>query len=128
MPSFAPRIRVEVYVPIRYESSYQDLRAWLIEEFTHLRGGCTINENVGGYYLSRASKIINDRVSVVYSDFPMNWNKKSDRAEALTYCVGLKDFLLANLLEEEILISVYPVSHIGDSTKPTINLILVHNS
>jgi hypothetical protein len=128
LPSFAPKIRVEVYVPIRYESSYHDLLVWLIEEFTHLRGGCSVNENIGGYYLSRASKIIKDRVSVVYSDFPMNWNKKSDRAEALIYCAGLKDFLLANLFEEEILISVYPVFHIGESTKPKINLILVHNS
>ena len=128
MPSFAPKIRVEVYVPVRYESSYQDLLAWLIEEFTHLHGGCTVNENVGGYYLSRANKVINDRVSVVYSDFPMDWNKKSERAEALTYCAGLKNFLLANLFEEEILISVYPISHIGESTKPKTNLILVHNS
>ena len=128
MPSFAPKIRVEVYVPIRYESSYRELLAWLIEEFTQLRGGCTVNENVGGYYLSRANEVLDDRVSVVYSDFPMNWNKKSDRAEALTYCADLKDFLLANLFEEEILISVYPVSHIGESTKSKINLILVHNS
>jgi hypothetical protein len=128
LPSFAPKIRVEVYVPIRYESSYQDLLAWVIEEFTQLNGGCTVNENIGGYYLSRASKIIDDRVSVVYSDFPMNWNKKSDRAEALTYCAGLQEFLLANLFEEEILISVYPVSHIGESTKPKISLILIHNS
>ena len=128
MPSFAPKIRVEVYVPIRYQSSYRDLLAWLIEEFTQLRGGCTVNENIGGYYLSRANKIINDRVNVVYSDFPMNWNKKSDRVEALTYCAGLKAFLLANLFEEEILISVYPVLLIGESTKPKINLVLIHNS
>jgi len=48
----------------------------LIEEFTELRGGCTVNENVGGYYLSKAGEVIDDRVSVVYSDFPMNWNKE----------------------------------------------------
>jgi hypothetical protein len=128
LPSFAPKIRVEVYVPIRYESSYRDLLAWLIEEFTQLSGGCTVNENVGGYYLSRASKTIDDRVSVVYSDFPMNWNKKSDRAEAITYCAVLKDFLLANLFEEEVLISVYPVVHVGESTKTNIYLTLIHNS
>ena len=128
MPNLTPRIRVEVYIPIRYEPSYHKSLTWVIEEFTQLRGGCTVNENVGGYYLSRANEVIDDRVSVVYSDFPMNWNKKSDRAEALTYCAGLKDFLLANLFEEEILISIYPVSHIGESTKPKINLTLIHNS
>ena len=114
MPSFAPKIRVEVYVPIRYESSYPDLLAWLIEEFTQLRGGCTVNENVGGYYLSRANEVVDDRVSMVYSDFPMDWAKKADRAEVLNYCATLRDFLFENLWEEEIMISVYPVSHVRE--------------
>ena len=70
-------------VPIRYEPAYQDTLTWLIEEFTELRGGCTVNENVGGYYLSQSKEVIDDRVSVVYSDFPMNWNKQTDRNEAL---------------------------------------------
>ena len=76
MPSFAPKIRVEVYVPIRYEPAYQDTLSWLIDEFTELRGGCTVKENVGGYYLSQSNKVIDDRVSVVYSDFPMSWDKQ----------------------------------------------------
>jgi len=111
LPSFAPKIRVEVYVPIRYEPSYQDSLSWIIEEFTQLRGGCTVHENVGGYYLSRADEVIDDRVSVVYCDFPMNWGKKRDRDAVLTYCATLKDFLFKNLSEEEILIGAYPVSH-----------------
>lgn len=114
MPSFTPGIRVEVYVPIGYHRSYKDLLAWVIDEFTLLRGGCTVNENVGGYYLSRANEVINDRVSVVYSDFPMNWNRKVDRAEVLSYCASLKEFLFENLWEEEILIGAYPVSHLRD--------------
>ena len=78
MPSFEPRIRVEVYVPIRYETAYQDSLSWLIAEFTELRGGCTVNENVGGYYLSQTGEVIDDRVSIVYSDFPMNWNEHGE--------------------------------------------------
>jgi hypothetical protein len=31
-----------------------------------LRGGCTAIENTGGYYLSQANEIIDDRVSVVW--------------------------------------------------------------
>ena len=116
MRSFTPRIRVEVYVPLRYDHSYQNLLSWVIEEFTQLRGGCTVNENVGGYYLSRTNEVINDRVSVVYSDFPMNWYKKTDRVEVLGYCTTLKQFLFENLLEEEILIAAYPVSHLAGST------------
>ena len=112
MPSFAPRIRVEVYVPIRYEPAYQDTLTWLIEEFTELRGGCTVNENVGGYYLSQSNEVIDDRVSVVYSDFPMNWDKQPERTDVLNYCATLQTFLLENLWEEEILIGAYPVSHV----------------
>lgn len=111
MPTFAPKIRVEVYVPIRYEPAYQDTLTWLIEQFTELRGGCTVNENVGGYYLSQSGKVIDDRVSVVYSDFPMNWEEQSDQEEALDYCATLQSFLLENLWEKEILIAAYPVSH-----------------
>ena len=111
MPNFAPRIRVEVYVPIRYEAAYQDTLSWIIREFTELRGGCTVIEDAGGYYLSRQNEIIDDRVSVVYSDFPMDWNNLTARNEALSYCSGLETFLLENLWEEAILITAYPVSH-----------------
>ena len=105
---------MEVYVPIRYESSYGACLNWIIEEFTQLRGGCTVHENVRGNYLSRTSEVIPDRVSVIYSDFLMDWDRKADQMDVLSYCAGLKDFLFENLSEEEILISVYPVSHFRD--------------
>jgi hypothetical protein len=115
LSSFAPKIRVEVYVPIRYEPAYQETLTWLIEEFTELRGGCTVNENVGGYYLSQSNKVIDDRVSIVYSDFPMNWNLESEQSDVLDYCAKLQKFLLENLWEEEILIAAYPVVHMKQS-------------
>lgn len=113
MPNLTPRIRVEVYIPIRYETAYQESLTWVIAEFTELRGGCTVNENVGGYYRSQAGEVIDDRVNIVYSDFSLDWNKHHERAEVLNYCADLKRFLLDNLLEEEIFISAYPVSHVG---------------
>ncbi len=61
-----PRIRVEVYVPIRYEAAYQETLSWGIREFTELRGGCTVIENTGGYYLSQVDETIEDRMNVVY--------------------------------------------------------------
>lgn len=111
MPSFASRIRVEVYIPVRYEPAYQNTLSWLVREFTELRGGCTVIENVAGYYLSEQNEIIDDRVSVVYCDFPMNWNRRAERGEVLRYCAGLQGFLLDNLWEEAVLIAAYPVSH-----------------
>jgi hypothetical protein len=125
LANLTPRIRVEVYVPRRHEPIYGGCLSWIIEEFTQLRGGCTVHHNVGGYYLSRANEVINDRVSVVYSDFTMDWNNDSDQAEVLSYCATLKEFLYGNLLEEEILISAYPVSHLGN--KPS-SLRVIHNS
>jgi hypothetical protein len=112
LPSFAQRIRVEVYLPLRHEPAYKDTLSWLIEEFTQLRGGCTVNENVGGYFLAQSNQVIDDRVSVVYSDFAMNWDELLERAEALDYCATLQGFLLENLWEEEILIGAYAVSHV----------------
>ncbi len=111
MPKFAPKIRVEVYIPIRYETAYRETLSWVTQELTYLRGGCTILENVGGYYLANADEIINDRVNIVYSDFPMNWDKSNEREEVLDYCSGLQSFLLENLWEEAILIVASPVFH-----------------
>lgn len=84
--SLTPTIRVEVYVPIRYETSYQGSLSWVIEELTELYGGCTVNENVAGYYFSRSREIIDDRVNVVYSDLSLDWTKLAERAEAVTVC------------------------------------------
>lgn len=119
MSNLTPRIRVEVYFPQRHELVYRVCLSWIIEEFTQLRGGCTVHSNVGGYYLSRANEIIDDRISVVYSDFPLDWDSDSDQADVLTYCSTLKDFLFENLSEEEILISAYPVSHFRDKPMST---------
>ena len=71
-------------------------------------------ENTSGYYNSQTKQIVADRVNVVYSDFGLDWSESSDRTKVLEYCLTLKEFLLANLWEEEILISVYPVSHIRE--------------
>lgn len=111
MPNFAPRIRIEVYVSIRYEAAYQETLSWVIREFTELRGGCTVIEDTGGYYLSQSDETIEDRVNVVYSDFPMNWNDEADYVEVLEYCSQLQNFLLMNLWEEAVLITAQAVYH-----------------
>ena len=113
MPDFIPKIRVEVYVPIRFEPAYKKTLTWVIEEFTELRGGCTVNENSNGYYLSKIGEVVNDRISVVYSDFPMNWYERADRVDVVYYCSTLQKFLLDHLWEEEILITAFPVSHMS---------------
>jgi len=100
LPSFAPRIRVEVYLPVRYEESYQDTLAWIIKQFTELRGGCTVIENAAGYYLSQYNETIDDRVSMIYCDFPMSWTRRAERKDVLEYCTELRSYMLRHLFEE----------------------------
>jgi hypothetical protein len=112
-PSFAPMIRIEVYIPKRFAPEYRNSLAWLIGELTNVYGGCTVHENASGYYYSKSQAIIDEPMSVVYSDFDMDWDQPAERAEVLAYCAILKQLLLDNLLEEEVLISAFPVSHIN---------------
>jgi len=114
-PSYVPRIRIEVYIPKRFAREYRNSLTWLIEELTETYGGCTVHENASGYYYSQREAIIDEPMSVVYSDFDMDWNQPIERAKVLTYCGALKELLLENLSEEEILISVFPVSHINQA-------------
>lgn len=111
MPSFANKVRFEVYLPRRHARPYWEARVWLIDELTRLYGGCTVQENVNGHYLSRNKEIVEDSICVVYSDFEMDWSKPDERV--LDYCTIVRQFLLDNLSEEEILVTAYPVTHVS---------------
>jgi hypothetical protein len=112
-PSYVPKIRVEVYLPKRHAPPYRNILTWLIDEFTKVRGGCSVHENVSGYYRLASNDLVDERISLVYSDFEMDWAQPLERAEVLDYCAMLRQFLLDNLSEEEILVSAYPVSHVS---------------
>ncbi len=103
--SYVPRVRVEIYFPISDEPAYLIHRKWLIEELTEKYGGCSVQENLSGYYFSRSKKLIEDRISVIYSDFDMDWFEPDEdmdwfepdeRAKVLDYCVRLKQLSLHN--------------------------------
>lgn len=116
MPSYAqsyePRVRVEVYFPVNDEPIYHHYLDWLIEELTRLHGGCTVQDDLSGYYLSRNRNLIEDRIKVIYSDFQIDWSQPAEREQVLSYCLTVRQVLLENLWEEEILVSAYPVSHV----------------
>jgi hypothetical protein len=112
-PSCVPKIRVEVYIPKRHARPYRNVLTWLIDEFTKMRGGCSVHESVSGYYRLASKEMVDERISMVYSDFDMDWDQPAERAEVLDYCARLKQFLLNNLAEEEVLISAFPVSHVN---------------
>ena len=112
-PSYEPKIRVEVYLPKRHARPYRNILTWMIDEFTKVRGGCSVHENVSGHYRLASNDFVDERISLVYSDFEMDWDQPVERAEVLEYCAALRQFLLNNLSEEEILVSAYPVSHVS---------------
>jgi hypothetical protein len=112
-PSYKPRVRIEVYFPIRDEHVYEHYLEWFIDELTRVYGGCTVLENMSGFYNSDSNGIVADRINVVYSDFKSDWSEVVDRAEVLDYCAKLRVFLLEKLLEKEVLITAYPVSHVS---------------
>lgn len=78
-----------------------------------MRGGCSVHENVSGYYRLASNDLVDERISLIYSDFEMDWAQPLERAEVLDYCAMLRQFLLDNLSEEEILVSAYPVAHVS---------------
>ena len=112
VPNYVPRIRIEIYIPKRFAPEYRDSLTWIIEELTETYGGCTVHENAAGYYYSKSEAIIDEPMSVVYSDFDMDWSQPGERAKVLAYCDTLKQLLLENLSEEEVLVSAFPVTHI----------------
>ena len=114
-PRYAPMTRVEVYIPKRFAVEYRSSLAWLIGELTKTYGGCTVHENAAGYYYSKSEAIIDEPMSVVYSDLDMDWNEPAERAKVLAYCDALKQLLLEKLSEEEVLVSAFPVPHITPS-------------
>ena len=70
-------------------------------------------EGIDGRYLSAQGHKIYDHVSIVYSDFPSDWFRNSERDRLLTYLEELKQFSEAVLWQEEtILIIAYPVIHV----------------
>lgn len=110
---YVPKVRVEVYFPTSNEPAYEHYRKWLIDELTELHGGCSVYEDVGGYYFSRNKELIEDRISVIYSDFEMDWSQPAHKQEVLDYCATLRQFLLDNLSEEAILITAFPIAHVS---------------
>lgn len=126
--NLTPTIRVEVYIPIRYEPAYDASLTWVIKELTCIYGGCTVNENVGGYYLSSAGEVVDDRVNVVYSDFSLDWSKQTNRAEVLNYCAKLKRFLTGEPFRGRDLDKCIPRFTRGYPTTRDVNKLTVHNS
>lgn len=103
------RARVEIYIPDQPVSAYQELLRTIVNEFTVSFGGCTVKHGLDGYYLSKFGQTIPDRISIVYTDTPFDFQRNIDALSR--YADKLRENAFEALREEAILVAVLPVYH-----------------
>jgi hypothetical protein len=103
------RARFEVYIPDQPSQAYQNLVRTLAAEFTLVFGGCTIVSGLNGKYLSNFGQIINDRITLIYTDTPLDLEENLEAVS--NYSDKLREAAFHSLDEEAILVAVWPLYH-----------------
>jgi hypothetical protein len=103
------KARVEVYSPDLPKPIYQELLRTLAEEFTFSFGGCTIIRGLDGNYLSKFGQIISDRINLIYTDTPFDFQENF--AALSNYSDELRKSAFKALEEEAILVAVHEIYH-----------------
>ena len=103
------KTRVEVYLPDLPRAAYQDSLNTLTREFTYTFGGCTIIRGLDGSYLSQAGSQIQDRINLIYSDTPYEFDRNFEIVSA--YADKLKAAVDTALEEEAVLVAVAKIYH-----------------
>jgi hypothetical protein len=103
------RARVEIYLPDLPKPAYQDLLAALDREFTYTFGGCTIIRGLDGSYLSQAGQMLQDRITLIYTDTPYAFRENIRIISK--YCNRLREAANFGLEEEAILVVVFAIYH-----------------
>lgn len=103
------RARVEVYLPDLPKPAYQDLLAALDGEFTYAFGGCTIIRGLDGSYLSQAGQMLQDRITLIYTDTPYAFTENIRIISK--YCNRLREAANLALEEEAILVVIFAIYH-----------------
>jgi hypothetical protein len=100
---------IEVYLPDLPRAAYQDLLSALEQEFTYAFGGCTIVRGLDGSYLSRSGAQIQDRINLIYTDTPYDFEENFEVISA--YADKLRDAASAALEEEAVLVAAFKIYH-----------------
>ena len=101
--------RIEVYLPDLPKLSYQNLLQAFDDEFTYNFGGCTIVRGLDGSYLSKFGQIIADRINLIYTDMPVDFQENFSAIS--NYTDELRKATFEGLEEEEVLVAVWQVYH-----------------
>ncbi len=103
------RARIEVYLPERGNSSYARLHRAFEHEFLHIFGGCTVIKNNKGLYLGSDGKEDFDRINLIYTDTPFDFDENFESIS--DYTDQLRQAALEVTEEESILIVVHGIYH-----------------
>lgn len=103
------KARVEVYLPDLPKPIYQKMLQIFGEEFTSAFGGCTIIRGLDGNYLSQFGQIISDRINLIYTDTPFEFQE--NLSSISNYTDELRKAAFEALEEEAILVVVWQVYH-----------------
>lgn len=104
------RARIEIYLPDKPKKPvYRRLQKAFEEEFLRTFGGATVIKNIQGLYLSASEKPDADKINLVYTDTPFDFEK---HFKALSkYTDELRRSALQASEEESILIVVHQIYH-----------------
>lgn len=103
------KARIEVYFPDLPKQVYQDLLHIFAGEFSSAFGGCTIIRGFDGNYLSKHGQIITDRINLIYTDTPFDFQENFSAIS--NYTDELRKAAFKGLEEEAILVAVWQVFH-----------------
>ena len=103
------RARIEIYLPDRGRSDYARMQRAFELEFLKTFGGCTVIKNIKGMYFGSDEETDEEKVSLVYTDTPFDFEKHFD--EISKYTDELRDAALEASDEESILIVVHSIHH-----------------
>jgi len=68
------KVRIEIFIPDPSDPVYHDLLEELAAEVSYAFGGCT-EVLASGKYRSFDGFIISDRISILFSDAPLLWER-----------------------------------------------------
>ncbi|PYS21717.1 MAG: hypothetical protein DMF72_16325 [Acidobacteria bacterium] len=103
------KVRIEVFIPDLPDPAYVKLPTQLQTEVSYAFGGCTV-VSASGTFLSASGIILPDKISILFTDIPLNLKK--DRLLIGQYTERIRSVAREALQgEETILVSAYTVFH-----------------
>jgi len=96
-------------LPDNRKKVYQNALKAVQKEFLETFGGCTIIKDIKGVYLSENEKADSDKIVLIYTDTPFEFQK--NRSALSKYTDELREVLHQTTEEESILIVVHEIYH-----------------